>query len=111
VLSAYLTTNQDMSFVLSTAYVVVSVLLAGFLVKLQDLLPVMRVISIITPARYGYQILIRNQFQGTSRATTLSYFDIKVPEGNNFAALIVIYVVLQLSTLLALQRLHKKTRK
>lgn len=111
VLSAYVTPNQDMSFVISTAYVVISVLLAGFLVKLQDLLSFMRVISIVTPARYGYQILITNQFKGTSRQSILAYFDIRVPEANNFAALLVIYIVLQASTLLALHRLHRSSRK
>jgi ABC-2 type transporter len=111
VCAAYITPNQDMAFVISTAYVVLSVLLAGFLVKLQDLLWFMRVISVITPARYGYQILIKNQFYGTSRASTLNYFDIRVPEANNFAALLIIYFLIQLGTWSALQVLHRKTRK
>ncbi len=45
-----------MAFVVATTYVVMSILLSGFLVRLNDLLAPMRVLSIVTPCRYAIQV-------------------------------------------------------
>jgi hypothetical protein len=55
-LAAYVTPNQDMAFVVATGYTAISLSLSGFLIRLRDLLAVMRVLSIVTPTRYTLQV-------------------------------------------------------
>ncbi len=59
----------------------------------------------------GPQILVYQQFHGTTRASTMKFYDIRVPMPNNFGALIAIYAFFHIATFLALQRLHRVGRR
>lgn len=111
VFSSYLMPNQDMAFVGSTSYVVLCLICSGFPIPLRSLISVLRGISYVTHVRYCIQILVREQFLGTSRASLLTYFDMKVPNGFNFLGLILIYLVLHVLTYVALLILAARARK
>jgi ABC-type multidrug transport system permease subunit len=105
VLSAYISSTQDIAYVVATVYVLSSMLWTGVLVPLRDLLPILRAFSYITPCRYALQIIVRQQFMHTSKQSTLAVFDLLVPDAHNFAALLAIYAALLGISLLALRQL------
>lgn len=111
VLAAYVSSTQDMALVLATIYVLVSMLWAGALIRLKDLWIVLQFLSYVTPCRYAMQIVMRQQFIHTPRASTLKIFDMVVPDVLNFAALAFIYAVLLVLSLIALTFLSRRSRK
>lgn len=111
VVNSYIMPNQDLAFVGSTGYVVLCLLCSGFPIPLRNLIGFLRGISYITYVRYCSQILVREQFLGTSRASLLSYFDMKLSNGFNFLGLILIYLALQFCTYVALWRLAARVRR
>lgn len=95
---------------LATIYVLVSMLWAGSMIRVKDMLTVLQFLSYITPCRYALQIVVRQQFVRSPRASTLKIFDLMVPDALNFAALAVIYAVLLALTLVALLSLSRRSR-
>lgn len=76
VLSAYLTNSQDLAFVVAVTYVVWSVLLGGFVVRLSELFTVLRGLSYLFPLRYTFQAL--NKLQVTSQLLLPRYASLSV---------------------------------
>lgn len=111
VLAAYISSTQDIAIVVATSYVIASMLWAGIFVRLKDLWVLLRLISYITPCRYAVQIVLRQQFIRTTRASTLKVYNLVVPDTLNFCVLGIIYVALLGLTLAALVLLSRKSRK
>jgi ABC-2 type transporter len=111
VFSAYVTPTQDTALIVAVSYVVLSILLSGLMVRLGALLNFMRWLSYLTPARYAFGTLVRQQFLNTSREPMLSGYDLETPDGANFGGMIAIYLILLGITLLALHRLSSKSRR
>lgn len=78
VLSAYLTSSQDLAFVVAVTYVTWSILLGGFIVRLSDLYTVLRGLSYLFPLRYTFQALVQLQVRHFStfvpRPRPISYY-------------------------------------
>eukprot|EP00884_Botryococcus_braunii_P013426 jgi/Botrbrau1/22084/Bobra.0206s0011.1 len=111
IFSCYLAPNQDMAAVLASAYIVLNLLLAGFPIPLKDLISPFRVLSYLTYARYTLQILVREQWLGTSKQSLLNFFDFLVPNGLNFLGLISIFLIQLVLTFSILWRMAQHVRK
>jgi ABC-type multidrug transport system permease subunit len=100
--AVYCTPNQDMAFMLGVAYSLLGILLAGFVVKLNDMQPVLVVISYITPLRYAFQLLVQFQFHKTPNESLLNYLGMTMNNGLNAGFLVIIYVVMHVLSYAAL---------
>ncbi len=63
IVACYVMPNQDLAMLLATTNLTFTTLLAGFVVRVTDLTPVLQWISYITPIRYAYQIMAILQFE------------------------------------------------
>lgn len=111
IVSCYVMPNQDLALVLSTFYVSLGQLVIGFPIPFKNLTGILHAASYITSNRYFLQILVRQQFKGTSREVLLESFDMVVPTQLNFLAMLLIYFGLLVATYAALVCLAARVRK
>eukprot|EP00884_Botryococcus_braunii_P013437 jgi/Botrbrau1/22094/Bobra.0206s0020.1 len=111
IFSGYAMPNQDLALVLATFYVTVGLLVVGYPIPLKNLVGILRGISYVTNARYVMQILVRQQFMGTTREPMLERLNMVVPTGFNFLGMILIYIGLLAATYLALMLLAVRVRR
>ncbi len=106
-LAAYMTPNQDMAFIAGIGYGLLGSLLAGFIVKLPDMQPILYGVSFITPFRYSFQIFMKIQLNHTAGQSLLRFMGITVSYAANAGAIIAIFLVLQILSYAALRYLHR----
>jgi ABC-type multidrug transport system permease subunit len=63
IVACYIMPNQDLAMLLAVTNLTFTTLLAGFVVRVTDLTPVLQWISYVTPIRYAYQIMAILQFK------------------------------------------------
>eukprot|EP00884_Botryococcus_braunii_P014363 jgi/Botrbrau1/22928/Bobra.0030s0006.1 len=87
---SFLLPNQDSAMLACITHATMNILLAGFVVHVQDLIPLMRVVSYVMPMRFTYQIMMRLQLESTSSESMLVYSGITWGIGANFLALFLL---------------------
>lgn len=122
VVAVTITPTQDIAAVVTIAYDALAVFLAGFLVPIKQLIPLLAVVSFVSPMRYYFALVVTLQTEPypclpaeeLSASMSRAYmqypcvpinrlYDIRGTVGLNFGALCIILVVLHVASFAALK--------
>eukprot|EP00884_Botryococcus_braunii_P015155 jgi/Botrbrau1/23640/Bobra.55_2s0027.1 len=92
-LSVHLTSNQDAAMLLTIVYNIISLLLAGYFVRVSRLPAFFRWLSYATPFRYAFGLVATEQLRGTIYTNLLVSYSLIWSPGAYLAGLAAIYVV------------------